>query len=76
MCTKFNIGDAVWAFDVVANEPLRFVVNAITIEEEDVYYTLEADDVLGFYPERVVFESKDECVIYYMRLFRGMTLNE
>lgn len=76
MCTKFNVGDAVWAFDVVANEPLRFVVSSISIEEDDVYYTLEADDVLGFYPERVVFESKDDCIVYYMRLFRGMTLQE
>lgn len=76
MCTKFNVGDAVWAFDVVANEPLHFVVSSISIEEDDVYYTLDADDVLGFYPERVVFESKDECIVYYMRLFRGMTLQE
>ena len=74
MCTKFNVGDAVWAFDVVANEPLRFVVNAITIEEDNVFYTLDADDVLGFYPESVVFQSKDDCIVYYMRLFRTMSM--
>ena len=65
-----------WAFDVVANEPLKFVVSSITIEEEDVFYTLDTDDVLGFYPENVVFETKDDCVVYYMRLFRGMSLKE
>lgn len=74
MCTKFNVGDAVWAFDVVANEPLQFVVSSITIEEEDVFYTLDADDVLGFYPESVVFQSKDDCIVYYMRLFRAMSM--
>jgi hypothetical protein len=74
MCTKFNVGDAVWAFDVVANEPLRFVVNSITIEEEEVYYTLDTDDVLGFYPENVVFQSKEDCIVYYMRLFRTMSM--
>lgn len=74
MCTKFNVGDAVWAFDVVANEPLRFVVSSITIEEEEVFYTLDTDDVLGFYPERVVFESKEDCIVYYMRLFRTMSM--
>lgn len=76
MCTKFNVGDAVWAFDVVANAPIRFVVDSITIEEDAVFYTLDADDALGFYPENVVFEHKDECIIYYMRLFRGMSLGE
>lgn len=76
MCTKFNVGDAVWAFDVVENSPVRFVVNAINIEEEDVYYTLETDDILGFYPENVVFETKDDCIVYYIRLFRNMTLQE
>lgn len=74
MCTKFNVGDAVWAFDVVANEPLRFVVSSITIEEEDVFYTLDTDDVLGFYPESVVFHSKEDCIVYYMRLFRTMSV--
>lgn len=74
MCTKFNVGDAVWAFDVVANEPLRFVVSSITIEEEDVFYTLDTDDVLGFYPENVVFQSKEDCIVYYMRLFRTMSM--
>ena len=74
MCTKFNVGDAVWAFDVVANEPLRFVVNSITIEEEEVFYTLDTDDVLGFYPESVVFQSKEDCIVYYMRLFRTMSM--
>lgn len=74
MCTKFNVGDAVWAFDVVANEPLRFVVNSITIEEEEVFYTLDTDDVLGFYPENVVFQSKEDCIVYYMRLFRTMSM--
>lgn len=74
MCTKFNVGDAVWAFDVVANMPLQFVVSSITIEEEDVFYTLDTDDVLGFYPERVVFQSKDDCIVYYMRLFRTMSM--
>jgi hypothetical protein len=74
MCTKFNVGDAVWAFDVVANEPLQFVVSSITIEEEDVFYTLDTDDVLGFYPESVVFQSKEDCIVYYMRLFRTMSM--
>lgn len=74
MCTKFNVGDAVWAFDVVANEPLRFVVSSITIEEDEVFYTLDTDDVLGFYPECVVFESKEDCIVYYMRLFRTMSV--
>lgn len=74
MCTKFNVGDAVWAFDVVANKPLQFVVSSITIEEEDVFYTLDTDDVLGFYPESVVFQSKDDCIVYYMRLFRTMSM--
>ena len=74
MCTKFNVGDAVWAFDVVANEPLRFVVNSITIEEDVVFYTLDTDDVLGFYPEPVVFQSKEDCIVYYMRLFRTMSI--
>lgn len=74
MCTKFNVGDAVWAFDVVANEPLRFVVNSIAIEEEEFFYTLEADDVLGFYPECVIFQSKEDCIVYYMRLFRTMSM--
>jgi hypothetical protein len=74
MCTKFNVGDAVWAFDVVANEPLRFVVNSITIEEDEVFYTLDTDDVLGFYPESVVFQSKEDCIVYYMRLFRTMSM--
>lgn len=74
MCTKFNVGDAVWAFDVVANKPLQFVVSSITIEEEDVFYTLDTDDVLGFYPESVVFQSKEDCIVYYMRLFRTMSM--
>lgn len=74
MCTKFNVGDAVWAFDVVANEPLRFVVISITIEEDEVFYTLDTDDVLGFYPESVVFQSKEDCIVYYMRLFRTMSM--
>ena len=74
MCTKFNVGDAVWAFDVVANEPLRFVVNSITIEEDEVFYTLDTDEVLGFYPESVVFQSKEDCIVYYMRLFRTMSI--
>jgi hypothetical protein len=74
MCTKFNVGDAVWAFDVVANEPLKFVVNSITIEEDEVFYTLDTDDVLGFYPESVVFQSKEDCIVYYMRLFRTMSM--
>jgi hypothetical protein len=74
MCTKFNVGDAVWAFDVVANEPLKFVVNSITIEEDEVFYTLDTDDVLGFYPENVVFQSKEDCIVYYMRLFRTMSM--
>lgn len=74
MCTKFNVGDAVWAFDVVANKPLQFVVSSITIEEEDVFYTLDTDDVLGFYPESVVFQSKEDCIVYYMRLFRAMSM--
>lgn len=74
MCTKFNVGDAVWAFDVVANEPLRFVVSSITIEEDEVFYTLDTDDVLGFYPENVVFQSKEDCIVYYMRLFRTMSM--
>ena len=74
MCTKFNVSDAVWAFDVVANEPLQFVVSSITIEEEDVFYTLDTDDVLGFYPEGVVFPSKEDCIVYYMRLFRTMSM--
>jgi hypothetical protein len=74
MCTKFNVGDAVWAFDVVANEPLKFVVNSITIEEAEVFYTLDTDDVLGFYPEAVVFQSKEDCIVYYMRLFRTMSM--
>ena len=63
-----------WAFDVVANEPLRFVVNSITIEEDEVFYTLDTDDVLGFYPESVVFQSKEDCIVYYMRLFRTMSM--
>lgn len=74
MSTKFNVGDAVWAFDVVANEPLRFVVSSITIEEDEVFYTLDTDDVLGFYPENVVFQSKEDCIVYYMRLFRTMSM--
>lgn len=74
MCTKFNVGDAVWAFDVVANEPLKFVVSSITIEEDEVFYTLDTDDVLGFYPESVVFQSKEDCIVYYMRLFRTMSM--
>ena len=74
MCTKFNVGDAVWAFDVVANEPLKFVVSSITIEETEVFYTLDTDDVLGFYSEGVVFQSKEDCIIYYMRLFRTMSM--
>lgn len=74
MCTKFNVGDAVWAFDVVANEPLKFVVNSITIEEDEVFYTLDTDDVLGFYPESVVFQGKEDCIVYYMRLFRTMSM--
>lgn len=74
MCTKFNVGDAVWAFDVVANEPLRFVVSSITIEEDEVFYTLDTDDVLGFYPEGVVFQSKEDCIVYYMSLFRTMSM--
>jgi hypothetical protein len=74
MCTKFNVGDAVWAFDVVANEPLKFVVSSITIEEDEVFYTLDTDDVLGFYPENVVFQSKEDCIVYYMRLFRTMSM--
>lgn len=74
MCTKYNIGDVVWAFDVESDSPIKFVVDSINIDEDSVYYTLDNADILGYYLEKHVFETREECVVYYTRMFRRMSI--
>lgn len=76
MCTKYNIGDVVWAFDVESDAPVKFVVDSINIEEDAIYYTLDAPDIAGYYLEKHVFDSREECIVYYTRMFRRMSISE
>ena len=76
MTTKYNISDVVWAFDVESDAPVKFIVDAINIEEDAVYYTLDSPECAGYYLEKHVFESKEDCIIYYTRMFRRMSLGE